>query len=374
MSTTLHHFGALFGRGLRTPTSWADCACPSRLSKASTRLIFKIVLSAIGGQAMLGAADRLAVIRTGDGHSLDGDVRFSVMANRVLAHLDLRGFSPANSAGPTPSVFPPDRRAAWLLECTPMTTLAPFVHRINGDQLRSLIDDSHLPMRLFAHRAILVRGVEPSDQLLAAVAVCLGTPQPAFPAKSRVVGCPSIKRQLAGFITNYDAAYWHQDRNFGTTPATATVLQCHEAPARGGETSLLDGTATIGALGEVTKRALRSWRGIYEFQDVKQRYAEPMDLLRLVDYEESVILTHPVTGRESIALSERYVRFEDEQNSVDPGCTRLQTICRIIGEGAVYVHSWQVGDILIWDNFATLHRGNSVPDDASKVTHRVVVM
>ncbi len=37
----------------------------------------------------------LRVVRTGDGHCLDGDDRFSVMANRFLAHLDSRGFSPA---------------------------------------------------------------------------------------------------------------------------------------------------------------------------------------------------------------------------------------------------------------------------------------
>ncbi len=37
----------------------------------------------------------LRVVRTGDGHRLDGDDPVSVMANRYLAHLGSRGFSPA---------------------------------------------------------------------------------------------------------------------------------------------------------------------------------------------------------------------------------------------------------------------------------------
>jgi alpha-ketoglutarate-dependent taurine dioxygenase len=188
---------------------------------------------------------------------------------------------------------------------------------------------------------------------------------------------PFVKHQVAGVAANYDAAYWHQDRNFGTSPAKATVLQCHEAPAAGGETPLLDGVATLAALGEATHETLRSWRGIYEFGEIaetedERQYSDPEDLKRLKDFTESVVLTHPVTGRESIGLSERYVRFDDEENAINPGRPRLETLREIIENGVVYRHQWKVGDVLIWDNFATLHRSDPIVG-ATKVTHRIVV-
>ncbi len=210
------------------------------------------------------------------------------------------------------------------------------------------------------------------------MAYSLGTPQVAQPERARVTGMPFIKHQVAGAEANYDAAYWHQDRNFGTTPVKATVLQCHVAPEAGGRTSLLDGVATLAALDEDSLATLRAWRGIYEFGELaqaeeEQQFSDVGELQRLADFEESVVLTHPVTGRESISLSERYVRFDDDDSAIDPGRPRLETLRRIIEDGRVYRHRWEVGDVLIWDDYATLHRGDPVAVSTSKITHRVVV-
>ncbi len=48
-----------------------------------------------------------------------------------------------------------------------LTDLPPFAHRITCEELRGLLDAARLEERLYSHRLILVRGGEPSDELLA---------------------------------------------------------------------------------------------------------------------------------------------------------------------------------------------------------------
>ena len=261
---------------------------------------------------------------------------------------------------------------------SPLTPMKPFGVKLDPDSVREALATGALERYLFTHRLVLIEGLSPSDELLADIARSLGSPQTAHPARARVEGLPFIKHQVAGPSQNYDAAYWHSDRNFGPTPAKATVLQCLEAPDSGGETTLCDAVATFAALDERTRSVLHGWRGVYEFGDIREhpserRHADSTELNQLEDFTEPVVQRHPATGKESIALAERYVRFDLGENEIVPGRPLLDTILEVIDQGVVYPHRWKVGDILIWDNFATLHKGEPLAEGAAKITHRIVV-
>jgi alpha-ketoglutarate-dependent taurine dioxygenase len=40
----------------------------------------------------------------------------------------------------------------------------------------------------------------------------------------------------------------------------------------------------------------------------------------------------------------------------------------------VYVHEWQEGDIVLWDNTGTMHRARPYPDDSPRLHHRTTVL
>lgn len=257
--------------------------------------------------------------------------------------------------------------------------LPEFAARLTPAELEEFLSTDSLAKQLHAHRLLIVEGAEPSDELVTRIAHSLGEPQLAFPAKARVEGHPHIKHQVAGRSGNYDAAYWHQDRNFGVTPARATILQCHEAPVSGGETPMVDAVATLAALDDETKQVLRNWTGVYEFGAVadaaeERQFSDSADLGRLRDFTDRVILTHPVTGWESISLAERYVRIETGGHQLADSRSPEASLVELIEDGVIHRHCWQVGDILIWDNYATLHRGEPLTTpDTTKITHRIVV-
>lgn len=259
-----------------------------------------------------------------------------------------------------------------------LTPLESFGAKLDADQAREALTASELEQHLYEHRLLLIDGLPQSDELLSDIAHALGTPQVAHPASARVTGLPFIKHQVAGRSHNYDAAYWHSDRNFGTTPAKATVLQCVVAPEEGGETPVCDGVATLAALDQYTRQVLRTWQGIYEFGDIatnerEHQYSDPNELKTLEDFTEPLVSSHPVTGKESLSLAERYANLGAGDNLIDPGRPKLDTLLEIIERGVIYRHRWSVGDILIWDNHATLHRGELLGDRVSKITHRIVV-
>lgn len=256
-----------------------------------------------------------------------------------------------------------------------LTPMDPFGVRINANAIHEVMVGT-LERYLLANRLVAIEGLPPSDDLLLAIARSLGTLQPAYPAGARAAS-PFVKHQVAGRSQNYDASYWHSDRNFGTARAKATVLQCIEAPTAGGRTAVCDGVATLRALDKRTRSVLRNWRGIYEFggiveQESERRYSDAADLQKLEDFTEPVVLRHPTTGEESVTIAERYVRFAESENTIAPGRPLLDTVLQIIDAGVVCHHRWKVGDILIWDNCATLHKGEPV-GEGSKATHRVVV-
>jgi taurine dioxygenase len=260
-----------------------------------------------------------------------------------------------------------------------LTTLKPFGVKVEPSAVQEASAIGALERYLFTYRLVLIEGLPPSDDLLVGIARSLGSPQTAYPARARVRGLPFVKHQVAGPSPNYDATYWHSDRNFGPTPAKATILQCIEAPESGGETTLCDTIATVAALDERIRSVLRGWRGVYEFGDVierpsERRHGDSAALKRLQDFTEPIVLRHPVTGKECIALEERYVRFDLSDNEIAPGRPILDTILEVIDQGVVYHHHWKAGDILIWDNYATLHKGEPLAEGAAKTTHRIVVM
>src|SRR5690606_32392745 len=69
-----------------------------------------------------------------------------------------------------------------------------------------------------------------------------------------------------------------------------------------------------------------------------------------------LVVRHPDTGRKCLYVSEGYTTHiegipEDESRAL------LEMLCAHVTRGDfIYRHAWQPGDLVIWDNRATLHR------------------
>ncbi len=86
--------------------------------------------------------------------------------------------------------------------------------------------------------------------------------------------------------------------------------------------------------------------------------------MTLPDVIHPMICTHPADGRKALWVSTGTVKGVVGM----PNPEGLDLIHRLVDfatqERFVHAHKWRVGDVLIWDNRCTLHRGT--PFDLTK--------
>ncbi len=164
---------------------------------------------------------------------------------------------------------------------------------------------------------------------------------------------------------------WHTDASYMPVPVVLGLLHAvalpPPSPFGNGETEFADMRAAYNALSQPTKDAIdpliaehdvfwsRGQIGFTEFpQGEREQYPpSPQRLVR----------RHPVTGRKSLYLS-AHASHITGRPVADGRLLLFDLNTHATQRQFVYSHTWRVGDLLIWDNRWTMHRGR--PHDESQ--------
>jgi alpha-ketoglutarate-dependent 2,4-dichlorophenoxyacetate dioxygenase len=158
---------------------------------------------------------------------------------------------------------------------------------------------------------------------------------------------------------------WHTDSSFKYVPARCSLLSAREIPPAGGETEFADMRAAYDALPEEKQRALdglvvehsifrsRSLIGFTEFNEEIQRELPPVPQL--------LVRRHPGSGRKTLYLASHASHIIGWP--VEEGRTLIEELIAFATEPRfVYQHRWRVGDLVMWDDRCTMHRGRPYDD------------
>jgi alpha-ketoglutarate-dependent 2,4-dichlorophenoxyacetate dioxygenase len=153
---------------------------------------------------------------------------------------------------------------------------------------------------------------------------------------------------------------WHSDSSFLPIPAKYSLLSGRAVPSWGGNTEFADMRAAYDALNDRTKREVadlvchhsqiysRETVGFSEMSDAERAELRPV--------RQRLVRCHPVTGRKSLFLSAHAGRIEGW--SIPESRMFLRDLVEFATQSRfVYSHAWQLHDLVIWDNRATMHRG-----------------
>jgi alpha-ketoglutarate-dependent 2,4-dichlorophenoxyacetate dioxygenase len=153
---------------------------------------------------------------------------------------------------------------------------------------------------------------------------------------------------------------WHTDSSFKKTPAKYSLLHAHSVTPEGGETQFVDTRVAYEALPEKMKVKVdtlqaehsifvsRGKLGFTEFSDEERRMYPPVhrDLVRL----------HPGSGRRALYLASHASHIVGQY--VPDGRMLIHELMEHATQPQfVYSHKWAPGDLVIWDNRCTMHRG-----------------
>ncbi len=160
---------------------------------------------------------------------------------------------------------------------------------------------------------------------------------------------------------------WHSDASFRAVPAKYSLLSARIVPKSGGNTEFADMRAAYDALDDATKLQIEGLvtehsnaysRELIGFP--KENYGDRnQDKLRPV--RQSLVRTHPVTGRKSLYLSAHIGTI------VGWPVPEARAFIRDLTEHAtqpcfVHAHVWRPRDLVIWDNRTTMHRARRYND------------
>jgi taurine dioxygenase len=176
---------------------------------------------------------------------------------------------------------------------------------------------------------------------------------------------------------------WHTDSSYQPVPAKCTMLHALEVPEEGGDTAFINTYAAYEALSEETKLRLNGVRGINSWNRLRNpRVKVPAQHgdgksvydTGAPDVMHPIVRTHPETGRKALYVSPRHTLFvdglpEDESEEL------LQELFSVQQrQEHMYLHKWRLGDIVIWDNRCTLHKGmGGIKEPGIRHLHRTLM-
>jgi alpha-ketoglutarate-dependent 2,4-dichlorophenoxyacetate dioxygenase len=170
---------------------------------------------------------------------------------------------------------------------------------------------------------------------------------------------------------------WHTDSSFKYVPARCSLLSAREIPSEGGDTEFADLRAAYDALPDETKRRLdglvaehsifhsRLKTGFVNFTEDIRRAMPPVPQL--------MVRRHPGSGRKTLYLAAHASHIVGWP--VEEGERLIEELIALATEPRfVYCHRWRVGDLVIWDDRCTMHRGRPYDDvQHRRVLHRTTV-
>jgi alpha-ketoglutarate-dependent 2,4-dichlorophenoxyacetate dioxygenase len=166
---------------------------------------------------------------------------------------------------------------------------------------------------------------------------------------------------------------WHTDGSFRRVPAALSMLYAHRVPTTGGETEFADLRAAYDALPDKTRAEVG---GLVAMHDIAYSRAQigftellfgEHDVLPAVP--QRVVRRHPGSGRQTLYLASHACHVVGMP--VPEGRLLLRDLIEFATERRfVYRHLWRKGDLVIWDNRCTMHRGRPFDESETRDLRR----
>ena len=171
------------------------------------------------------------------------------------------------------------------------------------------------------------------------------------------------------------ATDWHTDSTYEEKLPLLAMLHALEVPATKGGTMFADMRAAYDALPEAMKQRLAGLVGLHGRSSGpagERLYGDDKGKTEKVYTElpRPAVASHPVTGRPILFVNPMHTHGFDGMEREAAWELIEELAAHATQDRFTYYHSWRVGDLLIWDERATMHRGAG---DYHPEEHRVML-
>jgi taurine dioxygenase len=229
--------------------------------------------------------------------------------------------------------------------------------------------------KAYDHHSVLVfRGTELTPEQQIAFSKGFGALERHVVEKYLLPGHPEIFR-VSNIVENGrriggSGEFWHTDMSYVGQPSRGSLLYAVEVPVSSdgvvlGDTEFASSAAAYDALPVAMQNQLDGLQAVHRFGDIyakvnAQRGTETTlsaaQQQLTPDVVHPVVIRHPFSGRKSLFVNEGFTVSIVGMPERDSTQLLEELHAHSKRPEFVYRHQWQPNDLVMWDNWATIHR------------------
>lgn len=175
------------------------------------------------------------------------------------------------------------------------------------------------------------------------------------------------------------ATTWHTDATSSEHPPAMAMLYAYEVPDSGGGTLFADMEAAFAALPKARRERLAGLTGLHRYAGgpggaMYRNVLDPDQHQDRMDFRHPAVLTHPHTGRPILYVNSIHTRGFDGMTDAEGVSLVEDLMVHATRPELVYRHDWRAGDLVMWDEYGTMHRSaGDYPPEQRRVMLRALV-
>jgi taurine dioxygenase len=238
-----------------------------------------------------------------------------------------------------------------------------------------------LAAALHRHRLLIAPRQHLTHADLLTVAACFGTVDTGVDRRYAVGGFPGLTvisnivedGEHIGVYDGDNEEEWHADNSFKPQLTSATILYSVITPQHGGETRFADATRAYTGLAPAVRQRIESLLAVHSIERLGALQSQASGgqssiaagtLAASPEVVHPLVLTHPATGARSLLLGSMVIRGITGLAEQEGRTLLKELLEHTTSAPYVYSHRWEQGDLVVWDNLATLHTAS--PCDSSR--------
>ncbi|MBL4720254.1 MAG: TauD/TfdA family dioxygenase [Alphaproteobacteria bacterium] len=158
------------------------------------------------------------------------------------------------------------------------------------------------------------------------------------------------------------ATNWHSDGSYTADPPALGILHAYETPKNGAGTLFIDMRTAFDQLAPDLQSQLRNLTGLHRHGagpggEMYDNSLTDEQEKAQQDVRHPAVTRHPDDGADILYVNETHThRFED-MDKADSIALVKDLMAQVVRPDAIFHHHWTPGDLLIWDERSTIHRG-----------------
>ncbi len=226
------------------------------------------------------------------------------------------------------------------------------------------------------HIALVIRGQSFTAEHYLAAASLFGAPMEqhtapfALPDQPLVHEVSSLAKNSAGQPLMFGGR-WHTDHSDHDIPPKYTMLYAIKLPDKGGGTSFVSMRASYQTLSADCKQRIADLRTVTQAFGATRRDDGTVFPPPAV---HPLVRTNPENGAKALYFHPNKTDHIVGMTPTDSQALLDELMAHTLRPEFIYTHQWKMGDMLIWDNRAVMHKANFDFDPAqNRLLYRVMI-